>query len=142
MASEKCTRCRGTGYWSRSHPRTHLGVPGLCFDCDGDGTRETQLAKKNAAAAAKALTPKQDPIRIKIDAVNRMVWDICQANGGVAFPPSDRPFPFKKLEVFTTEDYARATGLTKKEAWIELCRWRDVVYPALDHDGNPVGWFR
>ncbi|MDF2810218.1 MAG: hypothetical protein K0S56_1249 [Microvirga sp.] len=32
-ASDKCTCCHGRGI--KNCARTHLGVPGLCFDCDG-----------------------------------------------------------------------------------------------------------
>ena len=32
-----CTRCNGTGM--RNTPVTHLGVPGLCYGCDGNGTQ-------------------------------------------------------------------------------------------------------
>ena len=32
-----CKRCNGTG--SRNTPVVHLGVPGLCYGCDGAGTQ-------------------------------------------------------------------------------------------------------
>ena len=32
-----CLRCKGTGF--RSTPVAHMGIPGLCYGCDGKGTQ-------------------------------------------------------------------------------------------------------
>lgn len=37
MKIRTCMRCKGTGY--RNCPVLHLGVPGLCYGCDGSGTQ-------------------------------------------------------------------------------------------------------
>lgn len=47
----KCRRCRGTG--NVEARRVHLGVPGLCFTCDGrgrvEGDKETlRIAKEES----------------------------------------------------------------------------------------------
>jgi hypothetical protein len=53
-----CRRCKGTGVVSELTRRAHLGVPGLCFKCDGsgkvEGDRETLRRQKEEAAAAEA----------------------------------------------------------------------------------------
>ena len=35
MSTKTCTRCNGTGI--KSTGVVHLGVPGLCYGCDGSG---------------------------------------------------------------------------------------------------------
>ena len=37
MKTKICTRCSGTG--RKNTGVLHLGVPGLCYDCDGAGVR-------------------------------------------------------------------------------------------------------
>ena len=37
MKTRTCLRCKGKGF--RNTPVVHLGVPGLCFGCDGSGTQ-------------------------------------------------------------------------------------------------------
>lgn len=38
MKTKTCTRCKGTGF--RNTPVAHMGVPGLCYGCDGKGTQK------------------------------------------------------------------------------------------------------
>lgn len=52
-APHECTRCGGTGM--TTHIRAHYGVPGLCFDCNGDGKRETQVRTIQAAKREKQI---------------------------------------------------------------------------------------
>lgn len=47
-AAEKCHRCGGKGLFT--FRRTHLGVPGLCFRCDGTGVEPDTDAYVKAAA--------------------------------------------------------------------------------------------
>lgn len=49
-----CSRCKGTGLVSNLVRRGHLGVPGLCFKCNGDGVVEGDRATLAAAKAADA----------------------------------------------------------------------------------------
>jgi hypothetical protein len=46
-----CSRCKGTGFFRASAGVAHNGVPGLCYGCDGAGTREAQIAKIEAEKA-------------------------------------------------------------------------------------------
>ena len=128
-----CLRCRGTGF--RATPVAHCGVPGLCYGCDGDGTRETQLRKQAAEREAKRV---QDAY----DAVATRVYATRAALGGTAFPPRERRRPayeaFHAVD-FTSEAYAERFGLTKREAFEELCRWTSV-YPVVGPDGQATGW--
>lgn len=45
--TRRCNRCAGTG--SRPSPVMHLGVPGLCFDCNGARVVPQDFYKKRAA---------------------------------------------------------------------------------------------
>lgn len=126
-----CTRCRGTGY--RATTVEYYGVPGLCWDCEGNGTREKQDENKAKRKAAKI---RQD----QFAAVQAMLWEIRNKNGGVKFPPRERRRAvFDFTENFTTHDYASKVGLTPKEAWMELCL-STYVTPVLDEAGKPVAW--
>lgn len=133
IPSTNCSRCKGTG--TRNCARAHLGVPGLCFDCNGDGTRATQLETKAAEKEAKRLN------KISL-AASRKIWDVREANGGPAHPPRDRRRQaqevFHDVRGFPTQAYADQFGLTKADAWIELCRWT-MVYPHMVGD-QVVGW--
>lgn len=128
-----CTRCRGKGY--RATPVVHYGVPGLCWDCDGDGTRETQNANKAKRKAEKIR-------REQYLAVTDMIWAVRNEHGGPKYPPTVRrrlAYEFPEDESFTTHQYADKAGIQPKEAWIELCRYTHV-YPVLDEAGKPCGW--
>tara|TARA_R110002020_G_scaffold367731_1_gene579630 strand:+ start:1479 stop:1940 length:462 start_codon:yes stop_codon:yes gene_type:complete len=37
LKTKTCKRCNGTGQWSKTHPRSHLGTRGGCFQCDCTG---------------------------------------------------------------------------------------------------------
>jgi hypothetical protein len=135
MNTEVCKRCGGKGF--RHTPVAHLGVPGLCYDCDGDGTRATQLKKRAAEKARKALD------QLYIDAQAK-TYAVREANGGAQHPPRDRRHAayelFGAVVVFTTDEYATSFRLSKTEAWIELCRWT-AVYPRVNLETKQVdGW--
>jgi DnaJ-class molecular chaperone len=51
MADERCHRCGGKGLFTTIR-RTHLGVPGLCFRCDGTGVEPDTLPDAYVKAAA------------------------------------------------------------------------------------------
>ncbi len=133
MTKTTCSRCKGTG--TRNCARAHLGVPGLCFDCNGDGTKATQLATKAAEKESKRLNAIQLAVSAKI-------WEVREANGGSAIPPRERRHEvykvFENVRGFSTQDYADRFDLTKAEAWVELCRWA-MVYPYFVGE-SAVGW--
>ena len=58
VAPKTCSRCKGEGLVSASVRRTHFGVPGLCFKCNGvgqvEGDRATLAAQKAERLAAEA----------------------------------------------------------------------------------------
>lgn len=132
----KCNRCQGRGF--RDTPVAHLGIPGLCYGCDGDGTYTT-FARKNVEARIQK--KKTDAF---FEAYN-MVEKVKLENGGQITLERDKRQLLRKLgssgKVFSTKDYAEVTGLSMKEAWIELCRCsRGFVCPSLDENLNPNGW--
>jgi hypothetical protein len=131
-----CNRCKGTGF--RSTPVLHLGIPGLCYGCDGDGTYDTFAAKRVAEREAKK---RNDAFS---DAYN-MVEVVKSANGGQITLGREKRLILRQLgvgrKVFRTKDYAEAVGITEREAWVELCRTsRGHVCPNLGDDLKPNGW--
>jgi len=50
--TKTCKACRGTG--KKSTPVLHLGVPGLCYQCDGAGEQVRVSAEQVQLAAEKA----------------------------------------------------------------------------------------
>lgn len=132
---EVCQRCAGKGF--RQTPVVHNGVPGLCYGCDGDGTRATQLAKRAAEKARAALDQLYVEAQARTNAVR-------EANGGCAHPHRERRKAaydrFGNAVVFTTEEYAAHFGIAKADAWVELCRWASV-YPRVNRETKEVdGW--
>lgn len=124
--ADHCKRCKGTGF--RSAARAHLGVPGLCFHCHGDGTRATELKTK----AAEKETARKASL---YQAAEKVIWGVREANGGTATPPRDRRQAayqvFGPVKGFSTKAYADHFGLPLRDAWVELCRWTHV-YPVID----------
>jgi hypothetical protein len=126
-AKTACSRCKGKGF--RNCARTHNGIPGLCFDCDGDGTKATQAAKKAKEKATKAVW----------DAYTEAcaaVYKVREANGGATdYARADRREIFAALQemggVFTSADWAAKRGIDLRAAKIELacCRY---AYPHID----------
>lgn len=132
-ANGKCNRCQGTGF--RDTPVAHMGIPGLCYGCNGAGTYEAFAAVQAAAAKAKK----------EADAFNAayaMVNEIAEANGGFDHVNREiRGVIRAMVSPFTTQDYAKARGIDTKAAWIELCRaGRGKVCPVIGADLKPVGW--
>lgn len=128
-----CTRCRGRGF--RDTPRAHYDIPGLCFDCHGDGTRETQLKTQADVRERRRLELQSQAVMERIQATAE------QHGGRNLFPSRDRRHGIKMYEEFTTADYAAKFGLDLKAAFVELCRWAQC-YPVLNKDGHPTAWVR
>jgi hypothetical protein len=129
-----CTRCSGSGF--RDTPRAHLNIPGLCFDCHGDGTRATQLKtqadRKESIRREKLRQQRCAPIEQK-------VWNTRNTNR-VAHDLHIVRWPIvKEMGQFTTQEYADKCGITKTQAWIELC-CNNKVYVNWSQDFEPVGW--
>src|SRR5262245_42427933 len=70
-ANGKCNRCSGTGF--RNCAQAHLGVPGLCFDCDGSGRYEDQARRKAEVAAHKKA---EDRRRAATQPVYDKIWAV------------------------------------------------------------------
>lgn len=132
-ADGNCNRCRGTGF--RDTPVAHLGVPGLCFACDGVGTYEAMAIKNEASRKAKKID------KAFLEAY-QMVNGIAEKNGGFKTLPRDRRKVLRSLvSPFSTQQYAEAVGITAREAWIELCcTSRGVVCPSIGEDLKASGW--
>lgn len=129
-----CTRCSGRGF--RDTPVAHLNVPGLCFDCNGDGTRETQLishaSRKESRRLERLRAAKCGPIEQKI-------WDTRNSNRVAHDLHYQRLSVLKELGKFTTQDYADRLGISKSEAWVELC-CNARVYVNWSKDYDAIGW--
>ncbi|QSY98623.1 hypothetical protein J2J97_32485 (plasmid) [Rhizobium bangladeshense] len=132
-ANGKCNRCAGKGL--RDTPVVHLGIPGLCYGCDGVGTYEAMMVVKERGAKIKAEADAYLAAAATVDKVKA-------ENGGQIHLPRDRRVAMRSLKVpFKTADYAQAVGLSVKDAWIELCRVsRGVVTPYIGADLKPAGW--
>ena len=130
--SGHCTRCNGTGY--KNCARAHYGVPGLCFDCDGAGTREAQLENQAAARARKA---QQEAYQRALDDIRALA---AEHGGQNLHLPREKRVAFPAYTVFTTADYAARFGMTPKEAFIELARSWPRYSVQVDMSGQPIGW--
>lgn len=81
-------------------------------------------------------------MRALLDEVLSKVRAVRAENGGSKIPPRQRRHPAHEIffdKVFTTETYASQFGMTKREAWVELCCYTRAD-PVLGDDGKPVGW--
>lgn len=132
-ANGKCNRCKGTGF--RDTPVAHMGIPGLCYGCNGAGTYEAFAAVQEAARKAKAYNDA-------FDAAYKMVNEVAERNGGFNHIDRDnRAIVRGMVAPFTSADYAKVRGIDVKAAFIELCRMgRGRVCPVLGDDLKPVGW--
>jgi hypothetical protein len=132
-APHECTRCGGTGM--TTHVRAHYGVPGLCFDCNGNGKREAQV---NAIQAAK----REKQIRELAAKADAEIRDLAERNGGQRLHlPREKRRAFALFEVFTTAQYAEKFGMTPKDAFIELARSWPHYRVWTDEQGQPKGWW-
>jgi hypothetical protein len=129
-----CTRCDGSGV--RNTPRAHLGVPGLCFDCHGDGTRQTQLITQAGRKEARRLERLR---AIKCGPIEQRIWATRNANHVANDLHYQRLAVLQALGRFTTQEYADRLGITKTAAWIELCCNRRV-YVNWSRDFEALGW--
>lgn len=132
-ANGKCNRCKGTGF--RDTPVAHMGIPGLCYGCNGVGTYEAFAAVQEAARKAKAFNDA-------FNAAYMMTNEVAEKNGGRLDLDREGRALFRSMEApFTSADYAKARGIDVKAAFIELCRiGRGMVCPVIGDDLKPVGW--
>lgn len=132
-APHECTRCGGTGM--TTHIRTHYGVPGLCFHCNGDGKRETQLATFRAAKRAKEISAL-------VEKASADLRQLAEQHGGQWLHlPREKRRAFPSHEVFSTAQYAQKFGMAPKEAFIELARSWPQYRVWTDEQGQPKGWW-
>ena len=129
-----CTRCNGSGF--RDTPRAHLDIPGLCFDCDGDGTRETQL---RSHANRKETLRRSKLQAVKCAPIEKKIWDTRSANRIPYSLVRERWPAIVELKQFTTQQYADRVGISKAAAWVELC-CNNRVYVAWSPEYDPIGW--
>lgn len=54
MTTQTCTRCNGAGGFP--FPRPHLGIAGLCFECDGAGVTEVKGTIRCGSCAGRHVT--------------------------------------------------------------------------------------
>lgn len=52
LGFKKCHRCNGTGFYSHNVRRVHMGAPGGCLKCDGEGRFRVSTAEEIAAEKA------------------------------------------------------------------------------------------
>lgn len=139
-ANGKCNRCSGRGF--RDCAQAHLGVPGLCFDCNGSGRYEDQAATKAAARASKIAEAK---LRAITQPVYDKIWEVRRNAKDFGYPHAsrDQRVWFRQAGTFSTQDFADAWGLAKVDAWRLLCCSYPDVGIVVDHEaGKVVGWAR
>jgi len=132
-ANGKCNRCNGKG--SRNTPVAHMGIPGLCFGCDGAGTYEAFAANQEKARKAKKIN---DAFFVAYTMTN----DVAEKNGGwIVLDRETRAVLRSMVAPFSSADYAKARGIDCKAAFIELCRaGRGKVCPVIGDDLKVIGW--
>lgn len=132
-APHECTRCGGTGM--TTHIRAHYGIPGLCFHCNGDGKRETQLSTFRAAK-------RQKQISELVDRAHAEIRELAERHGGQYLRlPREKRRAFATYEVFSTKAYAEKFGMEPKDAFIELARAWPHYRVHTDEQGQPKGWW-
>jgi hypothetical protein len=136
-SGDRCTRCAGTGHVDS--PQIHLGIPGLCLDCDGDGRGETQRRNRLARQRAEERVAARAALRRQTEAP---VLALRAREGAGRAIPHDRRDAFPVDTIFTTAAYARANGLSNAEAFRELALAHPAVQVAFGEDGRAIGWKR
>lgn len=124
----------------RNCAQAHLGVPGLCFDCDGSGRYEDQAAAK---AERRHIKGNQDRQRAATQPIYDKVWAVRNNAKALGFPHPSREQRewFRQAGVFATQSFADAFGLTKQDAWNLLCCSYPKVGLFYDEAANKVlGW--
>jgi hypothetical protein len=132
-ANGKCNRCNGRGF--RDTPVLHMGVPGLCYGCNGAGTYEAFAAVQEAARKAKAINDAFSAAYAKTN-------EVAENNGGrLNLDRDGRRLVQSMIAPFSSADYAKARGIDTKTAFIELCRiGRHLVCPVVGEDLKIIGW--
>src|SRR5581483_10480716 len=110
-----CTRCKGTGFFKASAGVVHCGVPGLCYDCNGAGTREAQLKIKANAIAAKTVGMEKLVHDLKVQAL--ALYDACEI-GYISERKRDRRINSIQLEL-------RSAGITNEQ--YQACKVDEVA---------------
>lgn len=131
-----CTRCHGSGVHQARW--VHHGVPGLCFACDGIGTRTAQRRKAEALRAEAERVERRD----REMHVAQAAIAAERSRHGTRLPPKSHRDGFVYDRVFTTRDYATRNGLTPRQAFTELACGEPGVRVAFDHSGTAIGWIR
>lgn len=92
----KCSRCKGTGFFRASAGVLHYGVPGLCWGCNGAGTREAQIAIQAKMKSEKEAGMIKFLEEQKIQAL--ALYDACEL-GYISERKRDRRIASVMLEV-------------------------------------------
>lgn len=135
--NDPCTRCKGSGQYHSE--RLHHGVPGLCMDCNGDGTGKTQRRIREASKALTARLEHQAHNRAKGEAP---VVALRKRYGSVGSIPKERRDRIPVDAIFTTADYAERCGIPISDAFRELAVGYPQTQIAFNDLGNPIGWKR
>lgn len=132
-ANGNCNRCSGKGF--RNTPVIHMGIPGLCYGCNGVGTYEAFAAVQKEARKAKAINDA-------FSAAYTMTNEVAEKNGGWLHHDREaRAIVRSMVAPFSSADYAKVRGIDVKAAFIELCRiGRARVCPVIGEDLKVIGW--
>lgn len=131
-----CTRCLGAR--TLPTPYVHHGIPGLCYACDGAGTRAAQIAKiRREREEADRQSAKQARMIVAHDRIARE-----RDRHGTQIPPRARRDAMACETPFSTHAYAAATGLDPAVAFRELACGDPAIRIAFDDSGTAIGWIR
>lgn len=134
----KCNRCSGRGI--RDCAQAHLGVPGLCFDCNGSGSYADQAKERAARRAHKAIEARR---RAATQPAYDKIWVVRNNAEALGFPRASREQRtwFRSAGVFSTQAFADAFGLDLRDAWNVLCCSYPKIGLFYDETANKVaGW--
>ncbi len=134
---DRCTRCNGSGRYASE--RAHHGIPGLCLDCDGDGSAATQRRNRTAVRECRDEAARYAENRRRSAAP---VLAIRERSGAGRAIPRERRDRFPVETVFTTAAYAEANGQSEGQAFRELALGYPGIDIAFDREGQAVGWQR
>lgn len=131
-----CKRCNGTG--NKNTPVAHLGVPGLCYGCDGTGVQfkvGVDVLKKAEIASAKI---HMNEIEEKVEAL-KAIW-----TGEDVEAPSKRPLCWIPLpKVGPTKINARKLRkVARREEQLEELReaWRTANQLSKNPTAKRARW--
>lgn len=128
--TDNCSRCKGTGFHTKAV--VHLGVPGLCYGCDGHGTRAAQLAKRAAEKAnAERLAVELVAFKAKTlndEKIKALAAYDAHEMGFIGLRKRDRRINDAINEClklgFTKEDFASYRVTDEVEVMLEIDRYR------------------